>query len=128
MSRGIVFLFSESSSKSHEIRKELSIGGSMDVPVFPVRLSPITPTGALRYELAIRQWIDIFPDRRRALGALAETIKKVLNASATAENPGTTALAVTAPVDSCGRAAKVTSQKTRPGGTRSHRRARHSGI
>ena len=75
---GIVFLFSESSSKSGEIRKELSIGSSINVPVFPLRLSPVAPTGALRYELATRQWIDIFPDRAQALGKLAETIKHVM--------------------------------------------------
>ena len=80
---GIVFLFSEHSSKSGEIKKELAIGGSIDVPVFPLRLSPIAPTGALRYELATRQWIDIFPDRRHALGRLAETIKKTSRAPAT---------------------------------------------
>jgi TIR domain-containing protein len=80
--RGIVFLFSESSSKSGEIKKELSIGGSINTPVFPLRLSSITPTGALRYELATRQWIDIFPDRERALGKLVETINRVLDAPA----------------------------------------------
>jgi len=81
--RGIVFLFSESSSKSGEIKKELSIGSSINVPVFPVRLSPIAPSGALRYELATRQWIDIFPDRRPALGRLAEAIKEAVGAPAT---------------------------------------------
>ena len=80
---GIVFLFSESSSKSGEIKKELSIGGSIDTPVFPVRLSQILPSGALRYELATRQWIDLFPDRRQALGKLVETIKNALGAAAT---------------------------------------------
>ena len=75
---GIVFLFSEWSSKSGEIRKELSIGGSVDAPVFPLRLSPIAPTGALRYELATRQYIDIFPDRKAALAKLASTIKMVI--------------------------------------------------
>jgi len=80
--RGIVFLFSESSSKSGEIKKELSIGGSINTPVFPLRLSPITPTGALRYELATRQWIDIFPDRDKALGKLVDTINRVLDAPA----------------------------------------------
>jgi TIR domain len=78
--QGIVFLFSEFSAKSQEIRKELSIGGSVNAPVFPLRLTPIAPTGALRYELATRQWIDIFPDQRRALIALAATIKKAINA------------------------------------------------
>jgi hypothetical protein len=76
---GIVFLFSEWSSKSGEIRKELSIGGSINAPVFPLRLSPIAPTGALRYELATRQYIDIFPNRKAALAKLASTIKKVID-------------------------------------------------
>jgi hypothetical protein len=74
---GIIFLFSEWSSQSAEIRKELSIGSSVHIPVFPLRLSPIMPTGALRYELATRQWIDIFPDPKVALGKLAATIKQV---------------------------------------------------
>jgi TIR domain len=46
--QGIVFLFSESSNLSGEIRKELSIGGSINVPVFPLRLSPVAPSTALR--------------------------------------------------------------------------------
>jgi TIR domain len=84
--RGIVFLFSESSSKSGEIKKELSIGSSINLPVFPVRLAPILPDGALRYELAIRQWIDIFPHRGRALGRLVETIKVAIDVGATHES------------------------------------------
>jgi hypothetical protein len=78
---GIVFLFSEHSNKSQEIRKELSIGGSINVPVFPLRLSPIAASGALRYELAIRQWIDIFPHRQHALAKLAQTIKDTIGGS-----------------------------------------------
>jgi TIR domain len=84
--KGIVFLFSEHSSRSGEIKKELSIGASINVPVFPVRLAPIAPSGALRYELAIRQWIDIFPHRNYALGKLAETIKSAINAPAEASD------------------------------------------
>jgi hypothetical protein len=84
--QGIVFLFSEHSNRSPEIKKELSIGGAINVPVFPVRLSPITPSGALRYELATRQWIDIFPDAQQALAKLAETIHKVLADPAAAES------------------------------------------
>lgn len=82
---GIVFLFSEYSNKSMEIRKELSIGGSINVPVFPLRLSPIAASGALRYELAIRQWIDIFPHRQHALGKLAQTIKDTIDGSEAGE-------------------------------------------
>lgn len=78
---GIVFLFSEHSNKSQEIRKELSIGGGINVPVFPLRLSPIAASGALRYELAIRQWIDIFPHRQQALAKVAQTIKDTIDQS-----------------------------------------------
>jgi hypothetical protein len=85
--RGVVFLFSENSNQSAEIRKELSIAGSSRAPVFPLRLSPIVPTGALRYELATRQWIDIFPDQERALAKLAETIHSALQGRAS-EPPG----------------------------------------
>jgi hypothetical protein len=100
--QGIVFLFSEHSNQSSEIKKELSIGGGLNVPVFPVRLSPITPSGALRYELATRQWVDIFPDAQQALAKLAETIHKVLADPATAEpdvplRPATPPTAVAAP-------------------------------
>ncbi len=56
-----------------------------DVPVFPLRLSPIAATGALRYELAIRQWIDIFPDRQHALAKLAQTIKDTIDRPEAAE-------------------------------------------
>jgi hypothetical protein len=73
--RAIVFLFSDSSSKSGEIKKELSLGGSFKVPVFPLRLSPVMPSGALRYELATRQWIDLFAGQEQALRRLAATIK-----------------------------------------------------
>ena len=81
LANGIVFLFSEHSNKSQEIRKELSIGGGINVPVFPLRLSPIAASGALRYELAIRQWIDIFPHRQQALAKVAQTIKDTIDQS-----------------------------------------------
>jgi TIR domain len=84
--RGIVFLFSAFSSQSNEIKKELSLGGGLKVPVFPLRLSPIIPTGALRYELATRQWIDIFPNEEEALDKLADTINEALNRPVTADD------------------------------------------
>lgn len=75
---GIVFLFSEASIASGEIRKELSLASGGNKPILPLRLSPVTPTGALRYELATHQWIDIFRDREKALGTLVRTVRQVL--------------------------------------------------
>jgi TIR domain len=82
--RGIVFLFSEFSGKSPEIMKELSLAGGLQVPVFPLRLAPIAPSGALRYELATRQWIDIFDDPETGLDRLEQSIKNVLQSFAPA--------------------------------------------
>jgi hypothetical protein len=84
--RGIVFLFSNFSSQSDEIKKELSLGGGFKVPVFPLRLSPIIPSGALRYELATRQWIDIFPNMEKALDKLTETINEAFDRRAAADD------------------------------------------
>jgi len=75
--KGVVFLFSENSNASGEIKKELSLSGGMNIPVFPLRLSPVTPGGALRYELATRQWIDLFPNPEQALARLVQTIRRV---------------------------------------------------
>jgi hypothetical protein len=77
-SRAIVFLFSENSSQSGEIKKELSLGGSENIPVIPLRLAPITPSGALRYELATRQWVDAFPNPEAAFGKLLMSVREAL--------------------------------------------------
>jgi hypothetical protein len=81
-SQAVAFLFSDNSGTSSEIRKELSIAAGVGVPVFPLRLSAVVPAGALRYELATRQWIDLFPDRQRGLRKLIETVRTAIAAGA----------------------------------------------
>ena len=92
---GLIFLFSDDSARSGEIRKELSIAGSINIPVYPLRLAPVIPTGALRYELATRQWIDLFPDRAKGLRKLVETIRKGDRAGFDAATAAASAPAVT---------------------------------
>ena len=82
--KGLIFLFSTNSSQSHEIKKELSVAASLNIPVVPLRLSAVMPTGALRYELATRQWLDIFPDRERGLRQLAERTREFFDSGRTA--------------------------------------------
>ena len=78
----IVFLLSEFSNSSGEIRKELSLASSFGAAVIPLRLTAVMPTGALRYELATRQWIDAFPDREEALDRVADAAHQVLTGGA----------------------------------------------
>jgi TIR domain len=94
--KSIVFLFSKSSNASAEIKKELSLAAALKMPVFPLRLSPVTPSGALRYELATRQWIDIFPDQEQVLRKLVDTIQNVAHVPATADVDATKASAMAA--------------------------------
>ncbi len=101
---GMVFLFSTNSGASGEIKKELSLAGSVNAPVFPLRLSPIAPSGALRYELATRQRIDMFPDREQALHKLAETIRNSLNSRAWPEGEAGSVATAPAPVAAHGAA------------------------
>jgi hypothetical protein len=83
--RGVIFLFSEFSSASGETKKELSVAASLNIPVFPLRLTPVTPTGALRYELATRQWVDLFPDREQGFRRLIAAVRRVLDPAFAAE-------------------------------------------
>jgi hypothetical protein len=76
LAQGVVFLFSECSQGSPEIKKELALADSMKRPVFPVRLAPVSPGGALRYELATHQWVDIFHDREAGLRSLSDAIRR----------------------------------------------------
>lgn len=93
---GVVFLFSGNSNDSGEIKKELALADSCNIPVFPVRLSRINPNGALRYELATRQWVDIFVDRDKGLSTLASTVRTVLAYSRATESAASLAPAPTA--------------------------------
>jgi hypothetical protein len=115
--KGVVFLLSKSSDGSGEIKKELSLAGGFNTSVFPLRLSPVTPSGALRYELATRQWIDIFPDREQALDRLVGTIREVLSAAATADGDrsdgGPKAATVSSTVDGAPAAAALSPAKRR---------------
>jgi len=95
--KGLIFLLSENSAASGETKKELSIAATLKLPIFPLRLAPIKPTGALRYELATCQWIDLFHNPEQALRTVAETIRQVLHSSATEVKqcplPGSTSVA-----------------------------------
>src|SRR5262249_39702781 len=89
-SKVLIFFFSDFSSKSDEIKKELSLASSRGAVVIPLRLSPVLPTGALQYELATRQWIDIFPDRDEALERLVRAATEGLRPRAVGAAAGST--------------------------------------
>ncbi|MFI5014483.1 MAG: toll/interleukin-1 receptor domain-containing protein [Hyphomicrobiales bacterium] len=87
-SSAIVFLFSDFSNKTDEVKKELSLASSFAIPVIPFRLTATKPNSALLYELSTRQWIDAFPDFDAALARVVLSIEETMHPEATAERDG----------------------------------------
>jgi hypothetical protein len=76
--RILMFLLSEFSNTTGEVKKELSLASSFDIPVIPLRLTPTTPNAALQYELSTRQWIDAFPRLETAFDRLLAAVHETL--------------------------------------------------
>lgn len=83
----LMFLFSEFSNTTGEVKKELSLASSFDIPVIPLRLTPTTPNAALQYELSTRQWIDAFPRLDAAFDRLLAAVHETLLTGGTAPEP-----------------------------------------
>jgi hypothetical protein len=83
----ILFLFSENSNNTGEVKKELSLGSSFGKPVIPLRLSQIRPNGALQYELATCQWIDACDRFEEALVQVVTAVEETLNVPTGADKP-----------------------------------------
>lgn len=73
-SSAMVLIFSRNADNSDEIKKELSLASMKRLPVFPVRIEDLKPSGGLRYELATRQWIDAFRNWDGAMNRLAKQL------------------------------------------------------
>jgi hypothetical protein len=58
----MVLVFTSSSNNSLEIKRELALASQHKLAVIPVRVEDVAPSEALAYELATRQWINLFGD------------------------------------------------------------------
>ena len=77
----MVLVFSSHANNSDEIKKEVVLAGRAKVPVIPLRVEEVEPTGAFEYELVTRQWIDLFADWDRAVDGLARQVRQALEAA-----------------------------------------------
>ena len=65
--RVMLLVFSAHSNESSEVKKEVALASQRKIPVVPVRIEDVAPSGAFVYELVTRQWIDLFADRAAGL-------------------------------------------------------------
>jgi len=78
-SRMMLLVFSANSNNSDEIKKELVLAGQNKLVVIPLRVEDVTPSDAFSYELATRQWINMFDDWERSLEQLVARISKTIS-------------------------------------------------
>ena len=66
----MVMVFSTNANNSDEIKKELALASQSRLLVIPVRAEDVLPSEDFTYELATRQWIDLFDNWERAIEQL----------------------------------------------------------
>jgi len=71
----MVMVFSGNSNNSDEVKKEIALAGQHKLLVVPVRVEDVVPGEAFEYELATRQWIDLFENWEQAIERLATQIR-----------------------------------------------------
>src|SRR3954454_6273039 len=87
----MILVFSASANNSLEVKKEIALAGRYNLVVVPVRVEDVVPSDAMTYELAVRQWIDMFDDWENSLERLVTQLTTVM-APASAETPSSVAL------------------------------------
>ena len=74
----MVMVFSTNANNSEEIKKELALASQSNLIVIPVRAEDVLPSEDFRYELATRQWIDLFDDWEQSVETLGRKIDGVI--------------------------------------------------
>lgn len=83
----MVLVFSEHANNSTEIKKELALASQNKVAVIPARVEDVVPAAALAYELATRQWINLFNDWESEIETLCERVRQIVPPAPGTEPP-----------------------------------------
>jgi formylglycine-generating enzyme required for sulfatase activity len=78
--RVMILVFTQNANNSDEIKKEISLASQHKLTVIPVRLEDVVPSAAFAYELATRQWINMFDDWDAAIKRLQQQIAAIMTA------------------------------------------------
>jgi TIR domain len=74
----MLLVFTANANNSDEIKKELVLAGRHRVTVVPIRVEDVAPNDAFAYELATRQWIDLYSDWEKEIERLAVRVGQIL--------------------------------------------------
>ena len=90
----MLLVFTANANNSDEIKKELVLAGRHRVTVVPIRVEDVAPNDAFAYELATRQWIDLFSDWEQEIERLAVRIGQILQTGKPPDGAGAEAATV----------------------------------
>ena len=76
--RVMILVFTENANNSDDVKREIALASQKHILVVPVRVEDVTPNPAFRYELATRQWIDLFENWETEIENLVSQIAEVL--------------------------------------------------
>ncbi len=78
----LAIFFSEECNNSRQLKKELAVADQLAKPVVPILIENTQPRGAYLYELADRNWIQVFPDPMGRIDELVEHLATLAGKSA----------------------------------------------
>jgi TIR domain-containing protein len=76
--KAMVLVFTDNANNSAEIKKELALASQNKLAVIPARTEDVVPTAALAYELATRQWINLFEDWEHEIENLCARVRQIV--------------------------------------------------
>jgi hypothetical protein len=73
----MLLVFSANANNSDEIKKEIALASQSRLMVIPVRSEDVVPSEAFSYELATRQWVDLFENWDQAMAELVAQLDSI---------------------------------------------------
>lgn len=87
-SRVMVLIFSPHTNSSGQVMREVERAVNKGIPILPLRLEDVAPTGNLEYFISASHWLDAMtPPLERHLERLADTVKVLIGAAVTGPLP-----------------------------------------
>jgi len=83
----MVLVFSANANNSDEIKKEMALASQSRKMVIPVRAEDVLPSEDFTYELATRQWIDMFVDWEKSIEVLSHQVGEAVPKEDTGMRP-----------------------------------------
>jgi hypothetical protein len=83
----MVLVFTDNANNSGEIKKELALASHHNLVVIPARVEDVVPSEAFAYELATRQWIDLFENWEGEIERLTNWIAQFVPAATPSVRP-----------------------------------------